>query len=157
MVVPVLMISCQVLLKPKRGPEKSQMTITSAASVTAMGCPAARAVALAKRLNHDDDVVRFTESDYYNPSLNQLSRLDAPWLRRRSVKPYHYPSCDYRALTPERCLALLCPRRFNCRSILSLTLKGRLKQATNKVAARKKTNPVAKALTNISVWGRKVV
>src|SRR4051812_19167606 len=51
MVVPVLMISCQVSLKPKTGPLAIHSRITSAAALNAAGRPVALAVDLAKRVN----------------------------------------------------------------------------------------------------------
>jgi hypothetical protein len=54
MVVPVLMMSCQVSLKPKSGPVISQSATTPAAKAKTIGFPAARAVFFAKSENHDD-------------------------------------------------------------------------------------------------------
>jgi hypothetical protein len=48
-VVPVLITSCHVSLKPKMGPVRSQARTTPAASANAIGWPAARAVQFAKR------------------------------------------------------------------------------------------------------------
>ena len=54
MVVPVLIMSCHVSLKPKSGPVTSQSTMTAPARANTTGCPVARAVFLAKSENHDD-------------------------------------------------------------------------------------------------------
>ncbi len=51
MVVPVLMMSCQVSLKPKIGPVTAQATMTRRARPKVVGWPAARAVAFANRWN----------------------------------------------------------------------------------------------------------
>src|SRR6476659_7827987 len=56
-VVPVLITSCQVSLKPNSGPVTAQATMTAAATVNADGLPVARAVHLANRENHDLDRV----------------------------------------------------------------------------------------------------
>ena len=53
MVVLVLITSCQVSLKPNRGPVTAQTTIVRVASINAIGCPVAREAAFANRLNHD--------------------------------------------------------------------------------------------------------
>src|ERR1044071_5150729 len=52
MVVPVLMTSCHVSLKPKRGPVTAQTMMVPAAMAKARGGAAARAVHLAKFVNH---------------------------------------------------------------------------------------------------------
>ena len=51
LVVPVLITSCQVSLKPKMGPVMAQVTTTITATRKAIGYPVACAVALAKREN----------------------------------------------------------------------------------------------------------
>lgn len=51
MVVPVLMISCQVSEKPNTGPLAPQMRMTATAITNAVGRPAARAIALEKSPN----------------------------------------------------------------------------------------------------------
>src|SRR4029079_12375855 len=51
MVVPVLITSCHVSLKPKIGPVIAQVTTMSTATTKARGCPVACAVPLAKRAN----------------------------------------------------------------------------------------------------------
>lgn len=52
-VVPVLITSCQVSLKPKSGPVIAQTTIVPNARIKAAGRPVACAAAFAKRLNHE--------------------------------------------------------------------------------------------------------
>src|SRR5437588_10676922 len=54
MVVDVLMMSCQVSLKPKNGPLTAQMMTQPMATTKAAGCPTARAVPLAKWVNQAD-------------------------------------------------------------------------------------------------------
>src|SRR5688572_19637311 len=54
MVVPVLITSCHVSLKPNRGPLAAQITTMPNAVMNAIGRPVARAVVLAKRANHDE-------------------------------------------------------------------------------------------------------
>jgi len=56
-VVPVLMTSCQVSEKPKSGPVKAHKIMAETAVAKAAGWPAARAVHLANRVNHDLDFV----------------------------------------------------------------------------------------------------
>src|SRR3989442_6787072 len=56
-VVAVLMMSCQVSLKRKIGPVIAHAAITNTATVKASGLPAAFAVHLVKRVNHDLDLV----------------------------------------------------------------------------------------------------
>ena len=56
MVVPVLIVSCQVSLKRKRGPQTSQRRTAPDAKAKADGLPAARDVALAKWVNHVRDL-----------------------------------------------------------------------------------------------------
>src|SRR5690349_16900508 len=51
MVVPVLMISCQVSLKPKIGPLSAHAMMMSTAVQNVAGRPEARAVDFAKRVN----------------------------------------------------------------------------------------------------------
>ncbi len=48
MVVPVLITSCQVSLKPNSGPVTNQTTITAAASMKVLGRPLVRAMLFAK-------------------------------------------------------------------------------------------------------------
>src|SRR5206468_4331665 len=79
MVVPVLMTSCQVSLKPKIGPVMAQMAITSTARVKVSGRPVALAVHLAKRVNHDFDLVglmcRLSEQFGCPPGLDRFALL----------------------------------------------------------------------------------
>src|SRR4029453_7135446 len=56
-VVPVLMMSCHVSLKPNSGPVIAQIMITATARMKVPGRPVARAVHLANRENHDCDLV----------------------------------------------------------------------------------------------------
>ena len=56
-VVPVLMTSCQVSLKPKSGPVSAHSAMTAHAATNATGRPAAFAVHLAKRVNQVRDRV----------------------------------------------------------------------------------------------------
>src|SRR5262249_36198951 len=56
-VVPVLMTSCHVSLKPNTGPVHAHTTIPVTATPKAIGRPVTRAVHLAKRTNHDLDFV----------------------------------------------------------------------------------------------------
>src|SRR5690242_20055944 len=56
-VVPVLMTSCQVSLKPKRGPVQAQPRMRATAPTNVAGRPVARAVHFAKRVNHEVDFV----------------------------------------------------------------------------------------------------
>ena len=51
MVVPVLITSCQVSLKPNSGPVTIHASTTSSASTKLNGLPAKREAALAKRVN----------------------------------------------------------------------------------------------------------
>src|SRR5262245_61017992 len=53
-VVPVLITSCQVSLKWKRGPVIAQVKTTANANAKAAGLPVARPVQFAKRLKEDD-------------------------------------------------------------------------------------------------------
>jgi hypothetical protein len=55
MVVPVLMTSCQVSLYRKNGPVISQASITATAPAKVRGRPASRDVALANRVNNDEE------------------------------------------------------------------------------------------------------
>src|SRR5688572_9933378 len=52
-VVPVLMMSCQVSLKPNSGPVTAHDRMIATATQNVAGCPALRAVLLANRVNHD--------------------------------------------------------------------------------------------------------
>src|SRR5688572_32702436 len=61
-VVPVLMTSCQVSLKPKRGPLTAQRMTTPNATPNAPGLPATCAVHFANRPNQEVDLVAATES-----------------------------------------------------------------------------------------------
>ena len=54
---PVLIISCQVSLKPKRGPETAQRSSAPSAIANATGCPAACDVHFANRVKKDVDFV----------------------------------------------------------------------------------------------------
>src|SRR3989442_6057369 len=56
-VVLVLMTSCQVSLKWKIGPVTAHTAMTAPASTNAEGWPVACDVALAKLVNHDEDLV----------------------------------------------------------------------------------------------------
>src|SRR5437667_11041189 len=56
-VVAVLMMSCQVSLKPKIGPVIAHAAITNTASVKASGLPVAFADHLVKRVNDDLDLL----------------------------------------------------------------------------------------------------
>jgi hypothetical protein len=56
-VVPVLMMSCHVSLKPNSGPVIAQIMMTATARMKVSGLPVARAVHLANRENHDWDLV----------------------------------------------------------------------------------------------------
>ncbi len=51
MVVPVLMISCQVSENPNRGPDTAQITSTSNAATNAIDVPAASETRIANRSN----------------------------------------------------------------------------------------------------------
>src|ERR1044071_514758 len=57
MVVPVLITSCHVSLKPKSGPVSAQTTMVADAIKKAAGRPVARAVHLAKRVKRERDFV----------------------------------------------------------------------------------------------------
>src|ERR1043166_8506720 len=89
MVVPVLMMSCQVSLKPKSGPVIAQSAITATAAVNAIGRPVTFAVALAKRVNQVLDRVGRIGQEGSNlgadPEAALLYRLAR--LRRRSWRP----------------------------------------------------------------------
>src|SRR2546426_5089963 len=67
-VVAVLMMSCQVSLKPKIGPVIAHAAITNTATVKASGLPVAFAVNLVKRVNHDLDLVGLMYADCSNLS-----------------------------------------------------------------------------------------
>src|SRR5829696_2743329 len=82
MVVPVLMTSCQVSEKPKSGPVTAQTTTTPAATAKAGGRPVARAVHLAKRVNHEVDFDGLT--DFPSHPRVRASRIRA---RAPSVAP----------------------------------------------------------------------
>src|SRR5215218_9109406 len=56
-VVPVLITSCQVSLKAKRGPVTAQTTITATARKKVSGRPVAWAVHLANRVKRERDLV----------------------------------------------------------------------------------------------------
>jgi hypothetical protein len=58
-VVPVLMTSCHVSLKPKKGPEMAHNIRTAVASENAPGRPAARDVHLANRVKMEGDFFGF--------------------------------------------------------------------------------------------------
>src|SRR5690606_31193137 len=51
-VVPVLITSCQVSLKPNIGPDTAHPSTTSTAMMKVAGRPVARAAPFAKRVNH---------------------------------------------------------------------------------------------------------
>ena len=57
MVVPVLMTSCHVSLKPKRGPETAHKSSAPSAIANATGCPATRDVHFANRVKNEVDFV----------------------------------------------------------------------------------------------------
>jgi hypothetical protein len=54
MVVPVLMMSCQVSLKPKSGPVSAQASTAASAAAKAAGLAAVREARFAKRPNQED-------------------------------------------------------------------------------------------------------
>src|SRR5712692_1629185 len=62
MVVAVLMTNCHVSLKRNMGPVATQMRMMSTAMKKAAGCPAVRAVRLARRLNTDATYIGFLRS-----------------------------------------------------------------------------------------------
>jgi hypothetical protein len=57
MVVPVLTTSCQVSLNRNKGPVTSPRRITPTARLNVDGLPVTRAVAFARRVNRDPDLV----------------------------------------------------------------------------------------------------
>src|SRR6185295_8263512 len=57
MVVPVLMTSCQVSLKPNNGPLSAHTRMTPTATKNVTGRPDAWAVHLVNRVNHERDLV----------------------------------------------------------------------------------------------------
>src|SRR6185503_10004200 len=74
MVVPVLMTSCQVSLKPKSGPLTAQATMMPAAMKKVTGRPDARAVHLAMRVNRERDLVGLMRADAIIRSIPSMIR-----------------------------------------------------------------------------------
>jgi hypothetical protein len=86
MVVPVLIISCHVSLKPNIGPEIAQIIMTATARKKVPGLPAERALHLANRENHDWDLVGlivFSFSQRSNELLAQVTKNDIANLLNR--------------------------------------------------------------------------
>ena len=88
MVVPVFIISCQVSLKPNIGPVIAQIMMTATARKKVPGLPAARAVHLANRENHDWDLVGlivFLTLDNDQMSCTHLCRQSHYLITKRGV------------------------------------------------------------------------
>ena len=73
-VVPVFIMSCHVSLKPNTGPVSAQATMINKAVIKVTDLPAARAVHLVNRVNHDLDLVGLTFSPPYDFE-DQIHRL----------------------------------------------------------------------------------
>src|SRR5499426_3729851 len=95
-VVPVLMTSCHVSLKPKTGPVPAQTTITMTATRKATGRPVARAVHLAKRVNQDLD---FVGRIVVLPSPEDVSHRSYSSVRAAMVDRFLHSSTPSRAST----------------------------------------------------------
>ena len=95
-VVPVLIISCQLSLNLKIGPAIAHSMMIATAVPNAAGCPIARAVALAHRLNRDVDRIDMGSSKcIHERGIAEL--VSAP--AHRSPKEVSSRLCRFHFLT----------------------------------------------------------
>ena len=81
MVVPVFMMSCQVSLKSKSGPDMAQRTNAAKAMVNAAGRPTAREAHLANRVKKEGFFVTLITIYEGNIAESNLqSRLRVSWM-----------------------------------------------------------------------------
>jgi len=107
-VVPVLIISCHVSLKPKTGPVTAHKSSAPSAIANATGCPAAREVHFANRVKKEVDfmaiqnrnlnkisepvsVLRVPRSDLHSHFLEVLARLSHTRFRLTCVGRFSSP------------------------------------------------------------------
>lgn len=91
-VVPVLITSCHVSLKPKIGPSVAQTITVRLAKAKAMGRPVTWATNFAKRVNQD------CEETKRALFINGVHICEIPRFSLLSSKPYRQRTCDSRKL-----------------------------------------------------------